>query len=438
LGKSEEWSFLGKRPESGHILRCNYARNSASRIIIYRQNFSGRAIISTLQQQFCVSYTYPVIFTSDVFSLENDALVDVIRTSGKLRNRALIFVDSEVLRTTPGLLEKISRYGEQHAPLLEFVAEPNPVPGGEICKNEQIEIERIQMLVERYKICRHSFIIAIGGGAVLDAVGYAASTSHRGVRLIRIPTTVLAQNDAGVGVKNGVNFCGRKNFLGTFVPPFAVINDCRFLETLQERDLRAGIAEAVKVALIRDRTFFDALYEARFDLARFLPAVMKEMILRCAGLHLSHISTSGDPFENGTSRPLDFGHWSAHKLEELSGGDLRHGEAVAIGIALDSIYSSQSGFLTELDLHKILTLLDCLGFSLFHSALSALDVERALADFREHLGGELCIPLLTGIGVKIEVNSIDLTLMKRCVAILTDRADQKEPLVTTPADAQSN
>jgi 3-dehydroquinate synthase len=338
----------------------------------------------------------------------------------------LIVIDSEVLRSTPGLLEKISRYGEQHAPLLEFAAQPFAVRGGEVCKHEPIEIERIHALVERYKICRHSFIIAIGGGAVLDAAGFAAATAHRGVRLIRMPTTVLAQNDAGVGVKNGVNACGRKNFLGSFVPPFAVINDSRFLETLPERDLRAGIAEAVKVALIRDRSFFDTLYTARSDLARFLSSAMEKMIFRCAELHLQHIATSGDPFENGSSRPLDFGHWSAHKLEELSGGELRHGEAVAIGIALDSLYSRQAAFLGDLDLHRILTLLEELGFSLFHPALSWLDVEHALADFREHLGGELSIPLLTGIGTKIEVHEIDLVLMKRCVALLSERAVQKK------------
>lgn len=343
-------------------------------------------------------------------------------------------VDSEVLRTTPGLLEKISRYGERHAPLLDFVAAPFTVRGGELCKHEPLEVDRIQGLVERYKICRHSFIIAIGGGAVLDAAGYAAATAHRGVRLIRIPTTVLAQNDAGVGVKNGVNAFGRKNFLGTFVPPFAVINDSRFLETLSVRDLRAGIAEALKVALIRDRAFFDELYGARHDLARFVPAAMEQMIFRCAELHLQHIATSGDPFENGSSRPLDFGHWSAHKLEELSGGDLRHGEAVAIGIALDSIYSRQTGLMGDLDLHRILTLLEDLGFNLFHPAVTWLDIERSLADFREHLGGDLSIPLLSGIGRKVEASQINLSVMKQCVALLTERAAQKT-VVSGGADA---
>src|SRR5207247_5778183 len=106
-------------------------------------------------------------------------------------------------------------------------------------------------------IDRQSYALAIGGGAVLDAVGFAAAIFHRGVRHIRCPTTVLAQSDSGVGVKNAINAFGLKNLLGTFAPPFAVINDQTFLDVLPERDKRAGMAEAVKVALIRDGAFFD-------------------------------------------------------------------------------------------------------------------------------------------------------------------------------------
>ncbi|MDD2732480.1 MAG: 3-dehydroquinate synthase [Desulfuromonadaceae bacterium] len=382
----------------------------------------------TIQQNFTVSYSYPVIFTREVFDPDNPDLAETLRLSGRSRNRALVVIDSEVLRTTPDLLQKISRYGERHASLLEFVVQPFSVRGGETCKHEPFEVEQIQALVERYKICRHSFIIAIGGGAVLDAAGYAAATSHRGVRLIRLPTTVLSQNDAGVGVKNGVNAFGRKNFLGTFAPPFAVINDSAFLATLTERDLRAGIAEAIKVALIRDRHFFDSMYAARAELARFAPRVMESMIFRCAEMHLEHIATGGDPFECGSSRPLDFGHWSAHKLEELSAGELKHGEAVAIGIALDSMYSYQTGLLGDLDLRRILTLLDDVGFTLYHPALSWLDVTRALADFQEHLGGELSIPLLTAIGMKTEAHVIDVALMQRCVSKLSEREERKKTM----------
>jgi 3-dehydroquinate synthase len=381
--------------------------------------------MKTILQQFSVSYSYPVLFTSNLFDPSNPVLADLMRKNERLSHRALVVVDSEVVRLTPGFLESISRYAEVIAPLLEFVAPPFIVRGGEICKHEPLEVEQIHALVERHRLCRHSFIIAIGGGAVLDAAGYAAATAHRGVRLIRVPTTVLAQNDAGVGVKNGINAFGRKNFLGTFSPPFAVINDFHFLKTLEMRDLRAGIAEAVKVALIRDRIFFDFLYAERTALARFVPEQMERMIIRCAEIHLEHIAQGGDPFERGSFRPLDFGHWNAHKLEELSNFELRHGEAVAIGIALDSLYSRHTGSLGDLDLHRILTLLDDLGFTLYHPAIAWLDIDKSLQEFQEHLGGDLSIPLLGGIGSKIETHRIDTALMKRCISVLAHRAARK-------------
>lgn len=387
--------------------------------------------MEVVEQQFQVNYAFPVVFSRDVFDVHNPLLAEVIERAGHGPHRALVVIDSEVARLTPGLLERISQYGEAHVDRISFVCPPFQVRGGEICKNEPLEVDGMHALVERHKICRHSFLIAIGGGAVLDAAGYAAATAHRGVRLIRLPTTVLAQNDAGIGVKNSINAFGRKNFLGTFAPPFAVINDFAFLATLSARDQRAGIAEAVKVALIQDREFFDSLHADRSALSRFEPAAMERMIIRCARMHLAHICGGGDPFESGSSRPLDFGHWLAHRLEELSNNDVRHGEAVAIGIALDSLYSQQLGLLGEIDLYRILTLLETLGFALSHPALSWLDVERALCEFREHLGGELSIPLLEGIGRKVEAHSIDVSLMKRCVATLISRVAGKSPAVQT-------
>jgi len=381
--------------------------------------------MQVIHQQFQVAFAYPVVFTRNVFEPANPVLADVLAAGDPGVRRALVVIDSEVARLNPGLLARISRYGEAHRAKMVFAAPPFQVRGGEVCKHEPAEVAEIHALVERHKICRHSFIVAIGGGAVLDAVGYAAATAHRGVRLIRLPTTVLAQNDAGIGVKNGVNAFGRKNFLGTFAPPFAVINDAAFLDSLPLRDRRAGIAEAIKVALIRDREFFDYLYDERTKLASFSPDVMERMIFRCAELHMQHIGGGGDPFESGSSRPLDFGHWVAHKLEEFSASELKHGEAVAIGIALDSLYSRRQGLLGEIELRRILNLLEAVGFALSHPALSWLDVDKALSEFREHLGGKLSIPLLAGIGTKVEAHEIDIALMKQCVGVLFERASAR-------------
>ena len=177
----------------------------------------------------------------------------------------------------------------------------------------------------------HSYLVAVGGGAVLDAAGVAAASAHRGMRLIRVPTTVLSQDDSAMGVKNGINAFGKKNYLGTFAPPFAVINDSSFLSTLSDRDWRGGATEAVKAALIRDPDLFELLEHHAPALRDRDLAAMVQVIRRSAKLHLQHIATGGDPFEHGSSRPLDFGHWAAHQLEQATNNRLGHGEAVAAG-----------------------------------------------------------------------------------------------------------
>jgi 3-dehydroquinate synthase len=148
---------------------------------------------------------------------------------------------------------------------------------------------------------------------------------------------------------------------------------------------------------------------------------MEHMICRCAELHLKHIAEGGDPFEMGSARPLDFGHWTAHRLEELTGGELRHGEAVAIGVALDSIYAHKIGLLSEFELARILATLEGIGFALYNWALRWMNIHDALEAFREHLGGELHITLPDGIGGKVEVNSIDEKLVAECITALSQR-----------------
>ncbi|RYF95967.1 MAG: 3-dehydroquinate synthase, partial [Chitinophagaceae bacterium] len=250
----------------------------------------------------------------------------------------------------------------------------------------------------------------------LDIAGYAAAVAHRGIRHIRIPTTVLSQNDSGIGVKNGINFFGKKNFLGSFAPPSAVFNDYQLLQTLDERNWRSGISEAIKVALIKDKAFFEWLETNATDLAaRDMPS-MKYLIKRCAELHLQHIA-GGDPFEMGSSRPLDFGHWSGHKLEQLTDFSVLHGEAVAMGIVLDSAYSYVAGRINEEDMQRIISLLTTLGFDLTHPEMKIENEQSPLIaglnEFREHLGGRLTIMLLREIGKGEEVHHLDTPLLKK-------------------------
>ncbi|WP_111978795.1 3-dehydroquinate synthase [Algibacillus agarilyticus] len=377
----------------------------------------------SINQQVTVSFNYPVLFTQDAFSIDNHHLANLVSTDGRKSARMLVVIDENVFTHHPHMITQLKCYALAHK--IDLVKKPLVVTGGEKIKTQDPVLEHIYQVVADEKIDRHSYILVIGGGAVVDAVGYAAATAHRGIRLIRMPSTVLAQNDAGIGVKNGVNYLGRKNYLGCFTPPYAVINDHNLLSTLSARDKRAGMAEAVKVALIKSPDFFNELYTNRHALAAFEDDAVQSMIYRCAELHLDHIANSGDPFEMGSARPLDFGHWSAHKLEALSEYRIRHGEAVAIGIALDALYSCRQGMISEQQNNQIWQLLLDLGFELTCPELQTLDVTASLEEFREHLGGVLCITLLTHIGAAIEVNQIDSQCMQACADFLSASQAQK-------------
>ena len=364
-----------------------------------------------LQQSFTIKFEYKVFFTSGLFSPVNPLFNDFLNgiSTGNNSRKILFVIDQGFIDAGNDVITEIRAYFKVHH-AVELVPEIIMVPGGEIVKNDINYFDRILEAVNTCKIDRHSYIAAIGGGSVLDLVGYAAAVSHRGIRHIRIPTTVLSQNDSGIGVKNGINYFGKKNFLGTFAPPVAVFNDQEYLKTLTERHWRSGISEAVKVALIKDPEFFYWIEKSAGSLVERDMETMNYLIRRCAELHMQHIAGK-DPFESGSSRPLDFGHWSAHKLEQLSNFEILHGEAVAMGMALDTVYSNLSGNLSDAESRRILDLLIKLGFELSHPIMqisaSNTAILSGLEEFREHLGGELTIMLLNGIGEGLEVHQID-------------------------------
>jgi len=373
--------------------------------------------METIQQTVRIELHYAVHFTRQVFEVRNTVLRDVVASGGGAR-RAIFIVDEGVCTPERQFLQQLESYCHAHSDVITNVAAPIVVPGGETVKNGREYVDLVRSAVNTHGICRHSFVVAVGGGAVLDMAGYATATSHRGVRLIRLPTTVLAQNDSGLGVKTSVNRFNKKNFLGTFTPAFAVINDLELLESLSDRDWRSGTAEAVKVALIKDRAFFELIQERATALMRRDADAMERLIYRCAQLHLQHIG-GGDPFETGSSRPLDFGHWAAHKLEQLTNYNLRHGEAVAIGIALDVTYSHFTGMLSALQLKRIIRLLLDLGLPVYAPELEGRDLLAGLPEFREHLGGQLTILLLREIGDPVEVHEIEAEKMKESVLALS-------------------
>ncbi len=381
-----------------------------------------------IKQRFSVQYQYDILFTENVFASGNTMLQEVLTASKSNSTVKVVFViDQGLSDHLPDLVPQIQQYFADHEHIT-LSAQPLIVKGGEETKNSLEEFDKSIALINSAGIDRHSFVIAVGGGAVLDMVGFAAAVGHRGVKHIRIPTTVLSQSDSGIGVKNGINYFGKKNFLGSFAPPFAVINDTLFLQTASDRDWKSGIAESIKVALIKDKTFFTWLEENTESLRKRDLASMKELIFRCASLHGDHIAQEGDPFEQGSSRPLDFGHWSAHKLEQLTSFETKHGEAVAMGLALDICYAREAGYLDSEIRDQILKLIENCGLDIFHPLFLNQTAKRinpdllqGLEEFREHLGGELTITMINEIGAKFDVHDMNADWIEQAALFLGNR-----------------
>jgi 3-dehydroquinate synthase len=362
-------------------------------------------------QRLVVPFEFPVLFTDHVFSRDNAALHSALTRLDEARApRAMLYVDAGAETATPGLAESAGVWCRHWG--VTLAAPPRILPGGEPAKNDWPATQALILEMLGLRLDRHAFVIIAGGGALLDAVGFAASLVHRGLRVIRIPTTALAQCDGAVGVKTAINFAGGKNAIGTFAPPFAVLNDFQFLPTLADREWRGGVAEAFKVAIIRDRPFFDFLGENTAAFRERLHEPMRHLVQRCAELHLDHIRTGGDPFEMGRARPLDFGHWSAHKLELLSKFRISHGDAVAAGVALDSAYAALHHWISDDEFQLIHRVLSQSGFPLWYPEMEDAALLDGLREFQEHLGGDLCVTFPDGLGRSREETRVEAAAVR--------------------------
>ncbi len=381
--------------------------------------------------RFSVQFTHRLRMTHDVFAADDCALINLIESSEGMIPRVQFWLDEHVSRANPQLAQRIQSFCRRHSEQLRLAGNLQLVPGGEDVKNDIHVVERMLKCFNHADLDRRSYVVVIGGGAVLDAVGFAAAIAHRGIRLIRIPTTTLAQADSGIGVKNSVNLFQKKNWVGTFAVPWGVINDRSLLATLSDRDFTCGFSEAVKVALLKDVSFFRTICDSADAIPR-REDVCWPIIADSARWHLKHITLGGDAFETREARPLDFGHWSAHKLETMTDFELRHGEAVAIGVAIDSIYSSLVHGLAPSDADAIVDCLDRLRLLIAHAALNDTDeLFMGLEEFRQHLGGRLTVTMLRGVGDPIDVHEIDHDLMRRAIAIVVERVMDSGRRTTT-------
>ncbi|WP_419195299.1 3-dehydroquinate synthase [Novipirellula herctigrandis] len=370
--------------------------------------------------RFSVPFVHRLRTTTDVAGEDFPTLLDVLESSDDANARVLLVAEQSLVRSSDRMKRIESKLIASQR--VDLVNSLHVIEGGETIKNSYVGVESILKAIHSGNLDRRSYVIAVGGGAMLDAVGYAAAIAHRGIRLVRLPTTTLAQADSGVGVKNAINYFGKKNWIGTFAVPWAVINDSKLLETLPHRDYRSGFSEAVKVALLKDATELGWLEQNSAKIVARERTASARAIHRSCQLHVRHITEGGDPFEMQEARPLDFGHWSAHKLEALAGYEIRHGEAVAIGVAIDCLYSAEKIGLPEADANRVITCLQSLGITLWHPSLQSVDeLMEGLEEFRQHLGGRLTVTMLRGIGAPVNVHQIDSSAMKNAIETLKNR-----------------
>ncbi len=371
---------------------------------------------SSIDISFEIPQIHRLRMTADVLGADRDVLLDLLQPSGNDPAKVQVWLDAPLAEANPGLTATITEILASRPDRARLTSPVEFVVGGEACKNQPELIDGMLRRFHEDDLDRRSYIIVIGGGAVLDAVGYAASIAHRGIRLIRLPTTTLAQADSGVGVKTAVNWFGKKNWKGTFAVPWAVINDRRLLQTLSDRDFRCGFSEAVKVSLLKSLGAFDRLCREAKQIALRDEAAASRAIADSVRMHIEHITLGGDPFEMLEARPLDFGHWSAHRMEPLTDYKIRHGEAVSIGVAIDTVYSSRVHGFPAADAARVLKCLTEIGLPINAPVLE--DTERlrvGLEEFRQHLGGRLTVTMLTAIGQPIDVHDIDWSQMRQAI-----------------------
>ncbi len=381
-------------------------------------------VLTQIPQNFKIQYNFKILFTKNLFYLKNKILYYYIFKKKVEKNKKIIiFIDKNIVKSNKEIIKKIKTYFMFYKKSIKLKINIIIIKGGEDIKNKKKKIENVYKQINTHTICRHSYIIAIGGGAILDTIGFIAATTHRGINLIRIPTTTLAQNDSGVGVKNGINYFKKKNFIGTFTTPCVVINDYTYLKTLENKDLIGGLSEAIKVSLIKNKHFFNYINKSIKNILNKNIRNITNINYFCAYLHSHHIGKNNDPFEKFSSRPLDFGHWAAHKIEIMTKNKLTHGQAVAIGIAIDCTYSFLINILDKNNWKKIIETILSLKFNIYNKSLNIIKNTNnsfilGLSEFKEHLGGQLTISLLRTIGKEIIVNNINIKKLFKAIKIL--------------------
>jgi 3-dehydroquinate synthetase len=394
------------------------AGSSASEGLVDTTTLSTNWVVKTQQL-----INYDVISKEGLFDVDNRDLIAVgaPRPSTRLRKRPtklrrFVVVD-EVVDGLYG--ERIHEYFDAHHVETEIM----PLDVSESAKTMQ-SVFAVVDGIDRFGISRrHEPIIAIGGGVLLDIVGVAASLYRRSTPYIRVPTTLMGIVDAGIGAKTGVNYSAHKNRLGTYFPPKVVFLDRTFLATLEPRELCNGLAEILKIALVKDARLFDLLEEHgdRLIEERLQVSQAAEEVLR-RSIHGMLEELQPNLWEAELERLVDFGHTFSPTLEMRALPSLLHGEAVTIDMALSTALSLVRGLVSDDEANRILATMRTLRLPTDHELCSPELMWEALEDTVEHRDGLQRIPLPVGIGAVTFVNDVQRAEMSDAAAVLDDLA----------------
>lgn len=355
---------------------------------------------------------YEVEIVPGLLEVENLRLVDFQRTG-----RRLVIVDENVEELYGN---RIRKYLDANTSTHHLMS----LPGGETNKNEAA-LSRVLSSFNSFGLRRRSEpVIAIGGGVLLDIVAFAASIYRRATPYVKVPTTLMGLVDAGIGVKTGINLEHHKNRVGTYEAPHSVLLDPSFLQTLPPRHISNGLAEILKIALIKDPALFSLLDEVGPEIARCetnwsSPTNIKLQILERA---ITGMLEELEPNlrEHVLERKVDYGHTFSPVIEMSALPELLHGESVAIDMILTTVLAHKRGYLSEQDLHRIVSLTRQLGLPITNPVISAELLDQGLDDATAHRDGLQRAPLPLGIGACTFANDITKDELDGSLAVVRE------------------
>lgn len=349
---------------------------------------------------------YPVYFSEDIFNLKDrkNCLIKICK--GK---KIMVVIDKNVNKIYGKEIKRFFDENKAEYLLWELNA-------SEDYKNIE-KVTSLCSVAKEFGMQRDSIFIAIGGGITMDIVGFTAFIYRKKIPYIRIPTTLVGIVDAGVGVKVGVNFDGSKNFLGGYYPPLVVFNDQSFLKTLTSKEIKCGLFEILKMAIIKDRGLFELIkkhYKEFFE--KEFNSYTHEINYSAAFLMMEELEKN--LFETNLQRFVDFGHTFSPFLETASNYVIPHGEAVGIDILLSSFISFNKKLIKKLEFDEIFKLIRTIGFSKKYVLPNAKKLHASLNEIRKHRAGNLNLVLPVEIGSAVFTNDCSYPEIERATQFL--------------------